>query len=169
MIVHTIYSKGDDGLTEPFDNLPRILYNHTGTSPVSISPLTYFIPGQNGQSSENVTTFFTFSHLTDIPTIVSTPPVSTDTFDYNFGEAQYIQPIGQTSTLNLFNTYWLPYYNELYDPDTKTMTLKINLTAGDIAQFEFSDYVMIKNRAYRVNKIDYRPHDLSTIELILIP
>ena len=169
MIVPTIYSAGDDGTTEPFDNLPRILYNHTGTaSPVTMS-MSYYIPEQNGGGSENVDEFFTFSHLTDIPTIVSTPPVATDTFDYNFGECQYIQPIGQTSTLNLFNTYWLPYYNELYDPDTKTMTLKVNLTAGDIAEFEFSDFVMIKNRSYRVNKIDYRPNDLSTVEFILIP
>ena len=49
------------------------------------------------------------------------------------------------------------------------MTLKVNLTAGDIAEFEFSDFVMIKNRSYRVNKIDYRPNDLSTVEFILIP
>tara|TARA_R100001443_G_scaffold103718_1_gene112143 strand:- start:395 stop:3184 length:2790 start_codon:yes stop_codon:yes gene_type:complete len=170
LIVPTIYSKGDDGTTEPFDNLPRILYNHTGTAaPIDIAPLSYYIPEQNGGGSENVDEFFTFSHLTDIPTVVSTPPVSTDTFDYNFGEAQYIQPIGQTSTLNLFNTYWLPYYNQLYNPDTKTMTLKVNLTAGDIAEFEFSDLVMIKNRAYRVNRIDYKPKDLSTVEFILIP
>jgi len=27
---------------------------------------------------------------------------------------------------------------------------------------------MIKNRAYRVNKIDYKPKDLSTVEFILI-
>lgn len=167
LIVPTIYSMNDNRTTAPFDNLPRILYNHTGASPISITN-TYYIPAQNGASSENATNFFTFSHLSDIPTVVSTPPVATDTFDYNFGEAQYIQPIGQTSTLNLFNTYWLPYYNQLYNPDTKTMLLKVNLTAGDIAEFEFSDYVMIKNRAYRVNRIDYKPQDLSTVEFILI-
>ena len=170
MIVPTIYSRNDDGTNSPFDNLPRILYNNTGASPTDILPLTYYIPAQNGASSENVEDFFTFSHLTDIPTIVSTPPdPAIDTFDYNFGESQYIQPIGQTSTLNLFNTYWLPYYNELYNPDTKTMVLKVNLQPADIATFEFSDYVMIKNRSYRVNRIDYKPKDLSTVEFILIP
>ena len=169
MIVPTVYSMNDDGTTSPFDNMPRILYNHTGASPVTMGSTTYYIPEQNGASSENSSLFFSFSHLTDIPTIVSTPPVSTDTFDYNFGECQYIQPIGQTSTLNLFNTYWLPYYNELYNPDTKTMVLKVNLQPADIAIFEFSDYVMIKNRSYRVNRIDYKPKDLSTVEFILIP
>ena len=48
------------------------------------------------------------------------------------------------------------------------MTLKVNLNAGDIATFKFSDKVLIKNRAYRVNRIDYKPHDLSTVEFILI-
>ncbi len=168
LIVPTIYSKNDDGTNSSFDNLPRILYNTTGASPIDIAPASYYIPEQNGENSENSELFFTFSHLTDIPTIVSTPPVSTDTFDYNFGECQYIQPLGQTTTLNLFNTYWFPYYNELYDPDTKTMKLKVNLQPGDIATFNFSDYVMIKNRSYRVNRIDYKPKDLSTVEFILI-
>jgi hypothetical protein len=165
MIVPTIYSMNDDGTTSPFDNMPRILYNHTGGSPVAMGSTSYYIPSQNGGSSENSSNFFSFSHLTDIPTDLTS---ANPTVDYNFGECQYIQPIGQTTPLNLFNTYWFPYYNELYNPDTKTMLIKVNLTAGDIAQFEFSDLCMIKNRSYRVNRIDYKPKDLSTVEFILI-
>mgnify|MGYP003626329082 FL=1 len=48
------------------------------------------------------------------------------------------------------------------------MTLKVNLNASDINQFNFFDQVMIKNKNYRVNKIDYKPNDLSTVEFILI-
>ena len=129
--------------------------------PVAISS-TYFIPTQNGVAYENSGYLFTFSHLSDIPTIPGT------TFDYNFGECQYINPVGDTVPDNLFNTYWLPYYNQLYHSDTKIMTVKVNLNPADIATFEFSDYVMIKNRSYRVNRIDYKPNDLSTVEFILI-
>ena len=32
-----------------------------------------------------------------------------------------------------------------------------------------NDRVMIKNRVFRVNKIDYKPNDLATVEFILIP
>lgn len=159
-IVPTIYAMDDDGASSGFKNKPRILYQ-MNSSPVQMSS-TYFIPAQNGTSSENSDLLFTFSHLTSIPTVVGT------TDDYNFGETQYFLPIGQTVTSNLFNNYWLPYYNQLYNPDTKTMTLKVNLSAGDIAQFSFTDYIMIKNRAYRVNRIDYKPKDLSTVEFILI-
>ena len=159
-ITPAVYAMDDDGASSSFENKPRILYQ-MNSSPVQMSS-TYFIPAQNGTSSENSDLLFTFSHLTSIPTVVGT------TDDYNFGETQYFLPIGQTVTSNLFNNYWLPYYNQLYNPDTKTMTLKVNLTAGDIAQFSFTDYIMIKNRAYRVNRIDYKPKDLSTVEFILI-
>tara|TARA_R100001463_G_scaffold626_2_gene2689 strand:- start:2961 stop:5747 length:2787 start_codon:yes stop_codon:yes gene_type:complete len=166
LVVPTIYSANDDGATSSFDNAPRILYQME-VSPVAMST-TYFIPGQNGLSSENTDDFFTFSHLTDIPTVISTPPAGGDTVDFNFGECQLIPPIGESPPDNLFNIYWLPYYNQLYDPDTKVMTLKVYLQPGDIATFNFADYVMIKNRAYRVNRIDYKPDNLSTVEFILI-
>ena len=65
--------------------------------------------------------------------------------------------------------YWRPYFNELYNPDTRTMTLKVNLSPGDINTFKFFDTVFIKNRLFRVNKIDYKPNDLATVEFILIP
>ena len=160
-IVPTIYSVDDDGQPSGFDNMPRILYNSTGASPTTTTD-TYYIPTQNGTSSENVTNFFTFSHLSEIPTTSTTD-------DYNFGECQLISPIGSSVTSNLFNNNWLPYYKELYNSDTKVMVIKVNLSPGDIATFEFSDMVMIKNRAYRVNRIDYKPKDLSTVEFILIP
>jgi hypothetical protein len=63
----------------------------------------------------------------------------------------------------------LPYFNELYNPDTRTMTLKVNLTPGDLNTFNFYDTVFIKNRLFRVNKIDYKPNELATVEFILIP
>ena len=49
------------------------------------------------------------------------------------------------------------------------MTMKVNLGAGDMNTFNFYDVVMIKNRKFRVNKIDYKPNDLATVEFILIP
>ena len=70
---------------------------------------------------------------------------------------------------NLFNVYWLPYFNELYNPNTRTMTLQVSLSPSDINSFRFYDKVQIKNRTFRVNKIDYKPNALATVEFILIP
>jgi len=162
-IVPSIYSyNADDGTSEGFDNSPRIMYNN-GVQ--TLTSCTYFVPCQNqptpcGAATEDE--FLQFSHLTDIPTTAATN-------DFHFGICQLIQPIGSPTVNNLFNTYWLPYFNELYNPDTRTMTLKVNLSAGDINTFKFYDTVFIKNREFRVNKIDYKPNDLATVEFILIP
>jgi hypothetical protein len=166
-ITPSIYSyNAEDGTSEGFENSPRIMYNN------GIKALTscdYYIPEQNGLFSEQQSNFLQFSHLTDIPTVVTNPPDPDDTRDFHFGLCQLIQPIGDATPNNLFNTYWLPYFNELYNPDTRTMTLKVNLTPGDINTFNFYDTVFIKNRLFRVNKIDYKPNELATVEFILIP
>ena len=106
--------------------------------------------------------FLQFSHLSTIPT-------ATGTKDFHFGQCQLIQPVGAPVPDNLFNLYWLPYFSELYNPNTRTMTIKVNLTPADINTFKFNDTVFIKNRVFRVNKIDYKPNDLAKVEFILIP
>ena len=131
--------------------------------------VTYFIPAQNNFSSEDQPNFLQFSHLSDIPTITTVPPAITDTSDFHFGECQLMSGVGNATANNLFNVYWLPYYAQLYNPNTRTMTLKVNLSPADINTFKFNDTVMIKNRVFRVNKIDYKPNDLATVEFILIP
>ena len=165
-ITPAIYSyNADDGTSEGFGNSPRIMYNN-GVK--TLTSCTYFIPEQNTEAGEQMTDFLQFSHLTDIPTVTTIPPQPTDTNDFHFGDCQLIIPIGNATVNNLFSLYWLPYFNELYNADTRTMSLKVNLTPGDMNMFNFYDTVFIKNREYRVNKIDYKPGDLATVEFILI-
>ena len=160
LIIPVIYSYNpDDGQSSGYDNLPRILYN---VGKKTMTATTYYIPAQNGGASANQSDYLQFAHITDVPTNLTT-------FDYNFGECQLVPPIGLPTPNNLFNTYWLPYYSELYNPNTRIMTIKVNLSPADINTFKFNDTVFIKNRVFRVNKIDYKPKDLSTVEFILIP
>jgi hypothetical protein len=85
-ITPAIYSyNADDGTSEGFENSPRIMYNN-GVK--TLTSCTYYIPAQNGAFSENANKFLQFSHLTDIPTLISIPPVSTDTVDFHFGICQ---------------------------------------------------------------------------------
>ena len=163
-VVPNIYSRNDDGTYEGFDNSPRIFYNNG----IKVTGASYYIPPQNGLLSENQTNFLQFSHLSTIPTVVSTPPAITDTRDFVFASEQLIG-LGNPPTDNLYSMYWQPYFNELYSPDTRTMTLKVNLSPSDVAAFKFYDTIFIKNRVFRVNKIDYKPNDLATVEFILIP
>jgi hypothetical protein len=158
-IIPQIYSyNSDDSTTEGFDNSPRIMYNN-GVINVGTS---YYIPAQNGETDFNVSTALQFSHLSTIPT-------DTDTRDFHFGICQLFPGVGSGTVNNLFNIYWKPYFDELYNPDTRIMTIQVNLSPADINTFKFNSTVYIKNRTFRVNKIDYKPNDLATVEFILIP
>ena len=161
-ITPAIYALNEDGSTEGFENSPRIMFNNG----IKDTGATYYIPAQNGVTSSNETEFLQFSHLTDIPTSSATPST---TIDFHFGECQLMTGVGVATVNNLFNLYWLPYYNELYNPNTRIMTINVNLSPADINTFKFNDTVYLKNRLFRVNKIDYKPNDLATVEFILIP
>ena len=156
-ITPAIYAMNND-VEEGFENSPRIMYNN-GIKPTGT---TYYIPEQNGVVSSNEPNYLQFSHIKDSGLSIS------GARDFHFGECQLLG--NQATTVNnLFNLYWLPYYSELYNPNTRTMTLKVNLSPADINTFRFNDRVFIKNRVFRVNKIDYKPNDLATVEFILIP
>ena len=159
LIIPSLYSMNNDGTSEGFDNSPRIMFNN-GIKPTGTS---YYIPEQNGYASENQSNYLQFSHLSDIP-------VTTGSSDFHFGECQLLtSPTANPTNNNLFNTYWLPYMNELYNTNTRIMTIKVDLSPADISTFKFNDTVIIKNREFRCNRIDYKPNDLSTVEFILIP
>ena len=164
LIVPAIYARNEDGSCEGFDNAPRIMYNNGIRTAAlgTFTSCTYDIPAQNGVAAQTaVDKYLQFSHLSAIPTVASS------TADYLFGTQQLAGGLTPV-TFNLFTRFWLPYYAQLYNPDTRTMSIKVNLNAGDIARFKFNDKVFIKNRIFRVNKIDYKPNDLSTVEFILI-
>tara|TARA_R110002110_G_scaffold119989_3_gene294856 strand:+ start:2406 stop:5132 length:2727 start_codon:yes stop_codon:yes gene_type:complete len=157
-ITPAVFSSNEDATVfEGFDNAPRIMYNNG----VVDTGITYYIPSQGGGSSENQPEILQFSHLSTIPTAAGT-------LDFHFGECQLIQPVGASVPDNLFNLYWLPYYSELYNPNTRVMTLKVNLSPSDINTFKFYDIIFIKNRTFRVNKIDYKPNELAVVEFILV-
>mgnify|MGYP003635790980 FL=1 len=170
LVPHVYAHNADDGTSEGFDNSPRIMYRADGstgdTDSNGIKYLTtssYFVPGFGGVGSADLTSYLQFSHLSGVP---SNSLLSSD---YHFGECPLLNPVGFPPVKNLFNLYWLPYIAELYNPDTRILKVKVNLTPGDISTFNFYDTVFIKNRQYRVNSIEYKPNSLAVVEFILIP
>jgi hypothetical protein len=157
-IVPHIVARNDDGTYESFENKARILYDN---GIVTMTTGSYYVPALGDDGAETNTNFLQFTHLSDIP-------VTNTTDDYNFGVHQLSNPLSPTVN-NLYNLYWSRYFDELYNVNTRIIELKIKLTPSDIASFEFYDTVIIKNREYRVNKIDYKSGQLSKVELILIP
>tara|TARA_R110000824_G_scaffold357651_2_gene545225 strand:- start:474 stop:2489 length:2016 start_codon:yes stop_codon:yes gene_type:complete len=159
-VVPRIYARDDAGVCTSFENSPRILYNN-GIRTMATD--TYKVKTQNAVAGETLDHFLQFSHLSEIPS------VSLTSTDFYFASHQLIPDVGVAPIDNLFFTYWLPYIGELYNADTRMMTLKVNLSPSDVASFKFYDTIFIKNRVFRCNRIDYKPNDLATVEFILIP
>ena len=159
-VIPTIYAENSEGVCESFENSPRIMYNNG----IKEMNMFYTLFAQNGQSGTILYNFLQFSHLTAIP---SMPTILSNTLDFNFGECQLFPGVGNPTVNNLYNIYWEPYFNQLYNSDTRIMIIKVNLSPADISSFNFFDNIFIKQRIFRVNKIDYKPNDLATVELIL--
>lgn len=157
LTIPVIYEE-KDGEYFAYDNRPRILFN-IGQKTIDTGKIK--VPAQNGVAAQDRTNFLQFSHLTETPTTASTK-------DYNFETIQLIGSMGNNPVDNLYNLYWFNYYDELYNPDTRVVNMKLYLTPADISNFEFYYKIRIKNREYRVNKIDYKPYELSSVEFILI-
>ena len=157
-----IYASTDEGYSS-FENKPRILYNEgIFNTPQAISGNQMAYGTTNfGWFLNTHTEYLRMTHLSLIPT-------SSATDDLNFGECPLVQPLGSSPINNLFNQYWKPYYDQLYNPDAKIVKLKMKLTPKELAEFEFYDTVLVKNREYRVNKIQYNSGLLASVELILI-
>jgi len=130
LITPAIYGLNDEGLTEGIDNLPRIMFNNGIKALNPLSGDDYYVPAQNGGSAvTSQDSYLQFSHIWNFtnPVPLSSSP------DLNFGICPLI-PSWTPTANNLFNLYWASYYFELYNPNTKVITLKIKLTGADIEQ-----------------------------------
>jgi hypothetical protein len=161
-ICPAIFSKkGDDDFSD-FESNPRILFDNgvrTGSSGYG-----YQSPVQNHTTAQfsNETDYLFFSHYER-----GTPLTGTEDKNYNFGTCQTLG-FGPLPSETLYSEYWQPYIDDLYDNDTRQLKLKINLYPSDVSGFRFYDLIQIKNRLYRVNKINYKPGAMSDVELILL-
>ena len=163
-IAPCIYGANDESSEfQGIDNNPRILYNVTGDVNYTLTSMTFFVGPENGAGANNTSTYQRFSHTSTIPSVSAT------TKGYNFENEYGLIGIGVPPVDNLFNRFYFNYFDELYNPDTRIVKLSALLSPADIGNFEFYDKIQIKNRLYRVNKIDYKPGALTKLELILIP
>ena len=93
-------------------------------------------------------------------------PLTSTTKSLDFGVVNY--GTGGAVLHSLYNEYWAKYIDELYHKDTRIAKVKAFLSARDISEFRFNDVIIIRNKKYRVKKIDYNQNHLSTLELITI-
>lgn len=161
--VPAIFAKKGDNEFSDFENVPRILFDN-GVYTGQLNGYGYTSPVQNHGTAQftNEKDFLFFSHYQK-----DQPSAGTEDKNYNFGSCQTLG-LGPLPSETLYSEYWQPYIDDLYDADTRQLKLKINLYPSDVSGFRFYDQIRIKNRIYRVNKINYKPGDMSDVELILL-
>jgi len=70
----------------------------------------------------------------------------------------------------LYFKYWSPFVNQLYSSDARKLTAFFRLTRADIAAFEFSDKIYLKDTYWRILSISYdaTSEDLAKVELLKV-
>lgn len=75
--------------------------------------------------------------------------------DLNFGSEQPFIPVDLSPWRTLYFQYWAQYVNELYSEEARIMKCTMRLSKGDLAAFEFSDRIYIRDSYWRVLKLSY--------------
>lgn len=155
---HTdIYKLSNNNTQEdPMDSVIRILMAK------KITGVTQWkIQEDGGGTLATITSYGYAGHLDD---------PANPTIDINFGIPKELQfPASTYPTNNLFNTYHLPYLNEITDIESKLLTCNVYLTALDIYQLDFSKYIWINGTLFRLNKVEsYNPTDYTTTKINLL-
>lgn len=136
-----------------WENNLRLLYdNGVQTLPVSYDTL--------GGEFTSESDYLLFSAVEDYPITSTSHSIRFNTISEPYSSQIIIN--------NLYNIYWSKYIDELYHKDTRIVKIEAYLNADDISKIKFNDIILIKNKKFRIHKIEYRAGAMSKLELITI-
>ena len=147
----------NQSIDDTWENNLRLLYDN---GVVTLPNTTYSENNNLPDEFSSESDYLLFSAVNQFP-ITSTA----SSYRFNSIKEQY----SSTPILNsLYNVYWSKYIDELYHKDTRIVELKVYLTSKDLAEFKFNDIILVKNKKFRVKKIEYKSGAMSKVELITI-
>lgn len=88
--------------------------------------------------------------------------------DLSFGVERPFHIIEANPLNTLYYQYWRPWVNELYSSDARKMTAFFKLTRTELASFEFSDKIYIKNTYWRVLSVTYDATSDGVVQVTLL-
>ena len=91
-----------------------------------------------------------------------------DDRDLNFGVEFPFIPIELNPIYTSYINYYGAYIKELYSTESRIMTCTLRLTRTEIANFEFSDNIFIKDAYWRVIKMSYDANIEGMVEVEMI-
>jgi len=90
--------------------------------------------------------------------------------DLGFGAERPFHIVKANPLFTLYYNYWRPFVNELYSSDARKLTAFFRLTRSELATFEFSDKIYIKDTYWRILSISYdaTSQDLVKVEMLKV-
>ena len=90
--------------------------------------------------------------------------------DLGFGAERPFHIVEANPLNTLYYKYWSPFVNELYSSDARRLTAFFRLTRSELATFEFSDKIYIKDTYWRILSISYdaTSEDLVKVEMLKV-
>ena len=146
---------GDDKTLK--DPLPRLAF-WNGMESGTI----YYYPDSNTGYTTS-TTYPAFSQFSDLEATVTDE-------DLSFGFERPFHIVEANPVNTLYFKYWRPWVNELYSRDARKLTAFFRLTRADLASFEFSDKIYLKDTYWRILSIDFdaTTEGLTKVELLKV-
>jgi len=139
------------------DPLPRLAF----WNGLESGTLYYYNDGNTATTTS--TTYPAFSQFSDLEATVTDE-------DLSFGFERPFHIVEANPVNTLYFKYWRPWVNELYSQDARKLTAFFRLTRADLASFEFSDKIYIKDTYWRIIsiKFDATSEGLTQIELLKV-
>ena len=90
--------------------------------------------------------------------------------DLGFGPERPFHIVEANPVNTLYFKYWTPFVNQLYSSEARKLTAFFRLTRSELATFEFSDKIYLKDTYWRILSISYdaTSEDLAKVELLKV-
>jgi hypothetical protein len=90
--------------------------------------------------------------------------------DLSYGNDRPFHIVEANPVNTLYFKYWSPFVNQLYSSDARKLTAYFRLTRAELATFEFSDKIYLKDTYWRILSISYdaTSEDLVRVELLKV-
>ena len=153
-IIHRMLLDTENEEKTILDPLPRIAFWN------GLVDSAYWNFGNAGLQTQ----FPTFTPYSESPNALA---VDDDSLLY--GTERPFHHITGTPLNTLYYKYWRPWVNELYSSDARIVTAYFRLTASEMATFEFSDKIFIKDTYFRILSVsNYDPTTENIVQVRLL-
>ena len=124
---------------------------------------TIYYQNDGNSATTPDTQYPAFSQFSDLEATVTDE-------DLGFGAERPFHIVEANPLNTLYYQYWRPFVNELYSSDARKLTAFFRLTRSELATFEFSDKIYIKDTYWRILSVSYdaTSEDLVKVEMLKV-